>query len=243
MLFAGQTARAIDFVGAKGSLTAEVSFVQLGTNLIVSLSNTSHADVRAPNAVLTSVFFTLDGNPMLKPLSSSIGMNTTVLFAPSGANGPDMGGEWAYRGNLSKIPGGGRSGISAASLGVFSLPSFNGPELEPPLNVSGIDYGLTSAGDNTNTGNIFVTGLYPLVRGSVMFAFVMPLGYTLSNITDVTFQYGPSFGNPRLAGVLQPSSAIPESSSLGLVACGIGLLLIIHALTSLVRPTSFSSRR
>ena len=244
MLFAGQPARAIDFVGAKGSLTAEVSFVQLGTNLVVTLSNISHADVLAPNAVLTSLFFTLPGNPTLTPFSATLETNSAVRFAPPGGSGPNVGGEWEYRGNLTDIPGGGRSGISAASLGVFNLPNFNGPDLELPVGVGGIDYGLTSQGDNTNTGNIFVKGKYPLIQDSVVFTFDLPTDYLLTNVTSVTFQYGPTFGNPRLTGA-QPVGLIiiPESSSLGLVACGIALLMIIHALASLVRPNLSSSCR
>jgi hypothetical protein len=244
MLFAGQPARAIDFVGAKGSLTAEVSFVQLGTNLVVTLSNISRADVLAPNAVLTSLFFTLPGNPTLTPFSATVETNAAVQFAPPGGTGPNVGGEWAYRGNLSDIPGGGRNGISAASLGVFNLPNFNGPDLQLPLAVSGIDYGITSEGDNTNTGNIFVKGKYPLIQDSVVFTFDLPTDYVLTNVTSVTFQYGPTFGNPRLSGV-QPIGpiVIPESSSLGLAVCGIALLMIIQAIFSLVRPNLSSRRR
>src|SRR5215831_6820040 len=51
----------ITFTGTSGNLAASVSFVVNGSNLVVTLTNTSKADVLVPADVLTGVFFTLTG--------------------------------------------------------------------------------------------------------------------------------------------------------------------------------------
>jgi hypothetical protein len=54
---------AITFSASSGDLSASVEFKQDGSNLLVTLTNTSLADVLIPKDVLTAVFFTLPGDP------------------------------------------------------------------------------------------------------------------------------------------------------------------------------------
>src|ERR1041384_830335 len=88
-LLAGTPASAnpITFVGSSGSLAASATFDVSGSSLIVTLTNTSSADVLVPTDVLTGVFFNLGGNPTLAKTSATIGGGSPVLFG-----GPDGGG-------------------------------------------------------------------------------------------------------------------------------------------------------
>ena len=49
------------FTGSSGSLSASASFEIVGTDLVVTLTNTGGSDVTAANEVLTGVFFDLGG--------------------------------------------------------------------------------------------------------------------------------------------------------------------------------------
>src|SRR5262249_17851368 len=86
----------INFPGHHGNLAASATFEARGSNLVVTLTNTSSSDVLVPTDVLTAVFFDIDGNPTLTRTSAVICGNCSVLFAPAGGSGPNVGGEWAY---------------------------------------------------------------------------------------------------------------------------------------------------
>jgi hypothetical protein len=66
-----------------GTLAAAVTFEASGTELVVTLTNTSPADVVNPAQVLTGVFFTLAGDPTLIPVSAMLNDGSTVL-CPTG---------------------------------------------------------------------------------------------------------------------------------------------------------------
>ena len=97
-------------------------------------------------------------------------------------------------------------------MGLFSQPNFNGPNLQNPESVDGLQYGITSAGDNTSTGNAAVTGNFALIQHSVVFtlwgnpALTAIEDYTISN---VSFQYGTSLSEPNVT--------VPEPTTLALV--------------------------
>jgi hypothetical protein len=218
------------FTASNLTLSASVTFQQIGTNLQVTLVNSSSHDVLVKSEVLTAVFFTLAGNPTLTPLSAKLGSGSTMMFAVGGP-GLNVGGEWAYRnGGLKHAPAGALQGISSVGLGTFKLPNFNGFDLQPPLRVDGLDFGITSLGDNSHTGKKAVTGRYELTQNSVVFMLALPENYTLSSISSVCFQYGKSRHDPRLIASLDvnESGVIPEPTSITLVVCGIGLLLIAN---------------
>ena len=97
---------------------AEVNFEALSGNLIVTLTHEDTNDVLYPIEVLTGVFFTVDGDPTLTPVSAILPTGSTVLFGgyPTGGN---VGGEWAYVDGLIGAPGGADEGISSTGLGLF----------------------------------------------------------------------------------------------------------------------------
>jgi len=225
---AGAQAEPILFSGTSGSLSATVSFEVSGDSLTVMLTNTSMGDVMAPSDVLTAVFFDIEGaDPGFTPLSALLGPGSTVLFDDPAT---DVGGEWAYANGLSGAPGGASFGISSVGLNLFGPPDlFGGPNLDGPESPNGLQYGITSAGDDLTTGNTPVTGSTPLIQNSVVFTLGNASGFLVSRISNVYFQYGTSLGEPSFAG--NPGGGqvdvIPEPSSfvlLGSAMAGVWMM-------------------
>ena len=212
--FAAQAAP-ITFDISSGDLAAEVTFNNVGGNLVVTLSNVSTYDVMNPGHVLTAVFFDIAYG--LTPISALLASGSTVWYGP--INGGNVGGEWAYGGSLSSSAPAG-SGISSAGLGLFGNANFNGPNLHDPLAINGGNYGIVSMGDNPATGNAKVTGGEPLIHYSVVFTLSgIPVGFDPSTgITNVYLNYGTDLNyhyTPDGGATL---------SLLGLALAGIGVL-------------------
>ena len=209
------TARAqaapLSFDAASGNLAASVVFNLSGSTLTVTLTNTSLFDTLVPADVLTGVFFDIDSAPVtLTPGSAVLGAGSSVLWGTTDP-GEVVGGEWAYAGYIgASTPGGQDYGISSAGLGVFGAGSFPGTNLSGPVSVNGMQYGIVSAGNIASTGNQAVTGSNPLIDNSVVFTFSVSPNFNPYLITNVAFQYGTSFSEPRLS--------VPEPSSLLLLA-------------------------
>ena len=83
--------------------------------------------------------------------------------------------------------------------------------------MAGLEYGLTSVGDDPTTGNAPVTGKNALIQNEVIFTLSgLPDGFDPSlRISGVRWQYGTSLDEPHL----------PEPASAALVLCGAVALL------------------
>ena len=218
----------ITFTGTSGSRAASATFSTSGTNLIVTLTNASTFDVLVPVDVLTGVFFTIAGNPVLTPVSALLSAGSTVVFGPDG--GGNVGGEWAYANGLSGAPGSADEGISSGGLGLFGSGNFGGANLQGPAAVGGLQYGITSAGDNSATGNAPVTGGNALIKNSVEFTLSgLAGGFDPAlSISNVSFQYGTDLIEPNVSccggGPQQDVLLLPEPAGLALFGLGIAAL-------------------
>ncbi|MBI4557609.1 MAG: PEP-CTERM sorting domain-containing protein [Candidatus Hydrogenedentes bacterium] len=198
-------ADSVVFEGTSGSLSASVEFEIDGSNLVATLTNTSTADVLVPADVLTAVFFSVVGDPTLTRVSAVLNVGSVVFFGGTDPGGV-VGGEFAYLiGIGGSTPNGETQGISSVGLDIFG-PSdrFPGSDLQPPTSPDGLQYGITSAGDDTSTGNTPVTGGGgALIQNSVVFTLgSLPDGFALSDIYNVSFQYGTDLSEPNVPGRL-----------------------------------------
>jgi hypothetical protein len=205
----------ITFSAAQNNLAASVTFDTMGSNLVVTLENTSAADVLAPADVLTAVFFDVAGGTLtLDPTTGSavLAPGSSVAFGASDPGGV-VGGEWAYASGLSGAPHGAAYGISSSGFNLFGAANFPGSNLQGPVAVDGIQYGLTSLGDNLASGNAAVTGSNALIQNAVTFTIPgLPAGFDPSTvISNVSFQYGTDLSEPN----------IPEPASISLLAIGL----------------------
>jgi hypothetical protein len=203
------------------TLAASVTFSVTANNLVVTLSNTSTADVLMQPDVLTAVFFNVSGSVLnLNAMAGSavVPNGSQVLFGGTDPGGV-VGGEYGYAegisGALSSGTGGLISynyGLSAVGFGVFGQPSFPGSNLNGQVSIDGLNYGLTSAGDNPATGQGMVTGGVPLVKNTVVFTMAgLPANFDPSTrITGAFFQYGTALvpTDPGFQGTPTPGSVI-----------------------------------
>ncbi len=220
------TGSANSFTGSANSRAALVTFDTRGTNLIVTLANTSSADVVFPEDVLTNLFFNLSGDPTLGRVSALIAPGSREVHGMPVDRG-NVGGEWRYdpNVNIASLP---TVNQSLSALGVFHpLFNFPGPLLRPG---GGVDWGLVGPGDNPLTGSRDITYRTGLIRNSVVFTLSgLPINFNpATDVSNVFFQYGDYSTNFIMAGT--PNSSpnpqnVPEPSTIaGLLTISLAVL-------------------
>ena len=228
MLMAGAAnATSVTINGSAGARSASAAFAVSGSNLQITLTNTASADAMAPTDILTAIYFDISGSLL------GLGRGSVVLAPGStvyhGITDPGnvVGGEWAYVEGLGGAPSSARYGVSSSGLNWFG-PSdrFPGNDLEPPVSPDGVQYGITTAGDDMNTGNggIDSSGL---IHNSVVVTLTgLPAGFDpLSRISNLTFQYGTAVTEPQVPGNPGGSVSVPLPSAAGAGLATIGLVL------------------
>jgi hypothetical protein len=203
------------------TLNAAVTFTVSNLDLIVTLSNTATFDANDAPDILTSLFFSIAGDPKLIPVSADLAPDSTLLgrHVPAGFDG-DVGPEWAYRNNLLKAPLGADEGISSTSLKWFSKKyHFPGETIRGAGPLSGIHFGLTTL-DDLPTNNRSNIKNQNLIQDTVVFTFTgLPVDFDLSEIADVSFHYGTALKPPDLAAEIP--TTVSEPSTIALVAVGL----------------------
>jgi len=213
------------FSGSAGDKSGSATFaVEANGDLIVTLINTSAADVLVPADILTAVIFNISGSAMsLSRISGVLAPGSVVVYDPDGQPaGGIVGGEWAYNATLTGAPGNRSYGISSSGLGGLFGPGqrFPGDDLEPPTNPDGLQYGLTSAGDNLATGNNGVLNSGGLIKNGVVFRLGgAGANFDLGRITDVLFIYGTAIGEGEFTGQI-----VPTPGAAALLTVGMGLM-------------------
>lgn len=213
----------VTFSGASGTLASSATFDIVAGNLTVTLANTSAADTTVSADLLTGVFFNIAGNPLFTTISALSGGDTHTGSTINSNAGTNLGGEWSYLNGLSQY--GANSGIASSGLGIFGSANFPGPNLSGPIAVNGFEFGIGSAGDNFSTGNPALLSK-AITSGSVIFTLGgLAPGFSMADISAVTFQYGTALNEPSFAGTTPPTAAsttqIPEPGTLALLGLGL----------------------
>ncbi|MGA2604808.1 MAG: XDD4 family exosortase-dependent surface protein [Verrucomicrobiia bacterium] len=227
-LIVATSARAVTFTATGPGdnpgkeLKASATFAISNADLVITLSNDATSDPNDAADILTAIFFKLDGDLKLTPVSAQLGDGSTVIGhrMPLGFDG-NVGGEWAYRSDLDYGTSGVVEGISAANLKWFTAKNlFGGPNLEGPKAPAGVCFGLTTVDDlpGNDKGSIRNKGL---IQNSVVFVLdELPLDFALADISDVSFQYGTNLKPlSEISGAM--IAAFPEPSTVALVIVGL----------------------
>ncbi|MGD0059818.1 MAG: XDD4 family exosortase-dependent surface protein [Verrucomicrobiia bacterium] len=215
-------------------LQASATFVVSNLQLFVTLSNTGTVVPKSPGDILTGVFFDIAGIQSLKPVSATVAPGSSVIGQrlPTGFDG-NVGGEWAYKGDLVGAPAGDTYGISSTKLSFFkTIDLFPGGKIRGTSPLSGAQFGITTLDDLVPNKQSGINK--GLVRSAVVFVFNisgLPSDFTANDIKDVTFQYGTSIKS-GLDITGQMVAQIPEPSTVTLIALGlVGALALTRSRT------------
>ena len=208
------------------TLDASATFVISNLDLIVYLSNTGTFDPSVPADILTSIFFKIDGDPALTPVSAQLGPDSSVIAhpLPLGFDG-DVGSEWAYGNDLANTKRDAKAGnvfegISSVGFKWFKANDlFPGEKLRKTGHPGGVDFGITTINDlyGNDTKGLKNQGL---IQAEAIFTLAdLPQGFEYTDISNVTFQYGANLKQPDILG--EVIAQIPEPSTISLVAAGL----------------------
>ncbi|HUQ70474.1 MAG TPA: PEP-CTERM sorting domain-containing protein [Planctomycetaceae bacterium] len=218
------------------NLSASVSFAVVGTDLKITLTNTSAynfttGNQMVPTDVLTALFFDVapdqaftQGTPfaVVGGTSSVVNGGSAPLGGWAGydvtAPSPTLGG-WRYSYDNDNNPLPQNQGLGTAGFAVFNGNEVNqGPG--GPFN-----YGLIGSGYSPGEGNNAVDGT-PFVQSSIVFTLSGLVGNI--SIANLRFQYGTALDEPFFTPIVIPGggdTAVPEPTSLALAGfAGLGLV-------------------
>jgi len=208
------------FSAIGGNRAGTANFTVSGDVLTITLTNSAAADVLVPADVMTALFFrTSGGSPVFAPMSATLGAGASVVYGTTPAD-QIVGGEWGYSSTLASGGeiAGFNYGISSSGLGgTFGQPSFPGSNLSGPTGLGGLQFGITSVGDNLATGNGGVTGSGGLIKSSVVFTFSGATGFDPTRVQDVLFVYGTALGEASLRGLGDGSPRVPTPGAAALI--------------------------
>jgi hypothetical protein len=225
--------QAATFTGTGNSVNgvvtgAQADFSISGNQLTVVLSNIGTGSINASADVLSGLFFDVNGStPTFTPVSALVTSGSSVV--QFGSNPSNVGGEWRYQSFSSVGSGTGqapaRYGISSSGYDdLFGVANFNGPDLQPPPAVDGIQFGLVNPSFVAFQGNGGLDS-NALIRNSVTFTLTFTGSLSESQLANAYFWYGTSQNENRPNGGQifdpVPDNVIPEpSTTAGVVVLG-----------------------
>ena len=215
------SAEIVLFDPAGDGYAASAIFSLTGQNLEITLRNTFSAGSDfefIQTDVLTGIFFNIDGNPTLTPVSAALTSGSTILLdgvditTSETENEPfsegDVGAAWAYKaGAFSGLVQ--TYGIAAAGEDIFGSNELFHPGRklthQQALPPDGVDFGLMPLDTNNFSHDRFDDK--PFIQNGVTFKFTDFTG-SLADISNVRFQYGTSTAEFSVTVVPEPSGAV-----------------------------------
>ncbi|HEY1433600.1 MAG TPA: XDD4 family exosortase-dependent surface protein [Stellaceae bacterium] len=198
------------------AVTASATFTITGTDLKITLQNTSPANtLEAPTNTLSGLSFLLNGlDPALTPVSA-ISPQAIVNPAACTSNAcpgtnVNVGGEWGYQQNFGGKEGVGSGGYITTGL-PMNLGNFNGVDLAPPASLNGINFAILSALHGALSGGLSSEAL---IDDTVALDLTVPAGTTEAQIGSVSLLYGTT---PVAIDAAPAAPGVPEPGSLALL--------------------------
>ena len=212
------------------TVSASATFTITGTQLVISLQNTSPTNSQeTPTSTLTGLTFLLNGlDPVLTPVSAispnAILDSGACNVTCTGTN-VNVGGEWGYQNNYSGVEAVASSGYITTGL-THDLGNFNGQNLEDPASLDGIEFGIVSANHGGFNGGLSGQAL---IDDIVTLTLTLPSsGILESQIGSVSFLYGTSPDATEAGTVCTDCTVtqhqdVPEPSSLAIFGSALGI--------------------
>ena len=212
----------------QGTVTYSIS----GNTLTITLANTAIYSTGkvVPSDVLTGVIFTLPTGISLVPVTATVAAGSTLVQTSTCNPGPcsssttNMAGEYGYQ--TAPFSGEGapsspyNAGIGSAGQVVGNGTQFpGGTNLDDPINLNGLNFGIVGANYTTSLGNAKVQS-EPLINNAVTFTLTIVGGTLLENqITNWALVFGTDWiivpSTPPV-----PDTSVPEPSTLLLLGSG-----------------------
>ena len=174
---------------------AKVEFDQSGTALTVTLTNTSThafnvapASVLTPTNVLTGVLFDITGNPALTVGSANLASGSRMVNPVSSTDTSAKG--WGFG-----TPSGGTFNGQHYGIEAFGgiTPATSNFTNSNHSSLDGVGYGIVGSGYVPGTGN-GGTSSQPFEQTAEVFHFTVPSTFDVSQISNISFQYGTNNG-------------------------------------------------
>lgn len=216
--------------GSGTNLSASVTFDLSGTDLKVTLQNTTVNSVSGSyqNAdILTAVYWSSLNTLGATPVSAALGSGSSLAGTVDSMYPPPLGENWEYATGSKTYAGKAiNQGIGSSGLDIFGSGNFAGASSNM---LDGSGWGVISTSDTAPSDGALNTG--PFIQDTVVFDLTVPSGTTLSDLTNVVIQFGTSSSEPSFSGSPGPGGpppppAVPEPASLTLLGVGAVSLLI-----------------
>jgi hypothetical protein len=197
----------LNAVGSQGSLSYSALFENLGGGLLqITVTNTSVTAPVDESNVIGALFFSLNGDPLLTPISLSLGSGSIVV---NGSGDPSP--NWIYAAGVSG-PGGASQVLSAAGYGLVGSRGNFCSGVDCGALLQGIDWGLVDGGYIAGTGNGSIAGRVMIQETAVFVLSGIPIEFDPStSIHNVSAQYSASLDGanvPDPPGVPEPASCL-----------------------------------
>ena len=195
------------------TLDAQATFDIGGDVLTITLTNLADADeelggLDTPANTLSGLFFDFAGSPALTKDAATITAGSllqggTCSIGPCDASTTDVGGEFGFATSWSGGPSAGY-GISSSGYIGGEGTLFGGANLDNPAAPDGINFGIISSLGVYNPNGGLAGD--PVIQDTVTFTFNGASGLLVSDISNVSFQYGTDFAESNIPGVPVPAA-------------------------------------